>query len=136
MYHLKYFKLISVLLINLSVLYLPLSTVSTRLRSFCYFCSSFLPSILSSFLSFFLFFTLLRRYCTAQAEQSESYYSIQHITKLHSNSHSHLPCPLTFTLSRLSAKFFRTSYLTFFVQTRLSLFAKNLSILSLLDSGE
>ena len=53
-------------------------------------------------------------------------------------SESRLNCTyvLTFTLNRLSAKFFRTSYLTFLVQTRLSLFAKNLFILSLLDSGE
>jgi hypothetical protein len=43
---------------------------------------------------------------------------------------------LTLTRRRLSAKFFRTSYLTFFVHTRLFLFSRNLSTLSLLDSGE
>jgi hypothetical protein len=42
----------------------------------------------------------------------------------------------TFTLKRLSAKFFLTSYLTFFVHTRLFLFSTNLSILSLRLSAE
>jgi hypothetical protein len=76
--------------------------------------------------------------CRQRTEQGEGalHCTVLHYCCMMGQSVSESRLSLTFTLSRLSAKFFLTSYLTFLVHTLLCLLAKNLSILARRASGE